>query len=157
MAIPWKKIAGSGRAGSAALEFAICAPVMLGLFAVMVDVGNLLRARITLAEAVSASAQFATMSGANVTAANLQNVVTHVAATAGLSATSTVNGPACYCPSAYPVTLAVATCGTPCATNQLVPGTYVVITGRYAYTPIAPNLSKIVATTLSETATVLLQ
>lgn len=157
MVILRRKSAGLGRKGTAALEFAICAPVMLGLFAAMVDVGNLLRARITLAEAVSASAQFAVMSGASVTAVNLQNVVINVAVTAGLAATSTVNGPACYCPSAYPVTLTTATCGTTCPTNSQSASTYVVINGRYTYTPIAPHLSKIVATTLTETATVLLQ
>lgn len=145
------------RIGSAALEFAICAPVMLGMFAVMVDAGNLLRGRITLAGAVGTAAQFAGMSGATVTAATLQNVVTNVASTAGLTATSTVSGPACYCPTAYPVTLTSATCGATCATNSQPASTYVIINGTYTYTPIAPHLSKIVTTTLTETATVLLQ
>ena len=146
-----------GRAGTAAMEFAICAPVMLGLFAVMTDVGNLLRARITLAGAVASAAQFATMAGSTVTSTTLQNVVTNVASTAGLTATSTVTGPACYCPSAYPVTMNTATCGATCATNSLTASKYVVITASYTYTPIAPHLSKIVTTALTETATVLLQ
>ena len=139
------------------MEFAICAPVMLGLFAGMVDVGNLLRARVTLATAVATAAQFAGMTGASVTAANLQNVVTNVATTEGLAATSTVTGPACYCPTAYPVTLNAATCGTTCATNSQTAGRYVIINARYTYTPVAPHLSKIVTTALTETATVLLQ
>ena len=145
------------RRGTSSLEFAICAPVMLGLFAAMVDVGNLLRARITMAGAVAAAAQYATMVGATVTAANTQNVVTNVASTAGLTATSTVVGPGCYCPSVYPVTYVTATCGTTCANNALTASTYIVIKAKYTYTPIAPHLSKIVATDLTETATVLLQ
>ena len=47
-----------------------------------------------------------------------------------------------------------ATCGTTCALNSLAPNSYVVITGTYTYTPIAPHLSKIVSTTLTEQATV---
>ena len=139
------------------MEFAICAPIMLGLFAVMVDAGNLLRARITLAGAVAAAAQFASMSGSTVTAASLQNVVTNISTTAGLTATSVVTGPGCYCPSAYPVTYSTATCGTTCATNSLTASTYVIIKAKYTYTPIAPHLSQIVTTDLTETATVLLQ
>ena len=123
----------------------------------MVDAGNLLRARVTLAGAVGAAAQFAAMAGATVTQATLQNVVTNVSSTAGVPATSTVTGPACYCPSAFPVQLNTATCGTTCSANAQPASTYVVITARYTYTPIAPNLSKIIATTLTETATVLLQ
>jgi Flp pilus assembly protein TadG len=145
------------RRGTSSLEFAICAPVMLGLFAVMVDVGNLLRARVTMAGAVAAAAQYATMVGTTVTAANAQNVVTNVASTAGLTATSTVTGPGCYCPSTYPVTYSTATCGTTCANNSLPASTYIVIKANYTYTPIAPHLSKIVTTALTETATVLLQ
>ena len=130
---------------------------MLGLFAVMADVGNLLRARVTLAGAVAAASQFATLAGASVSAATLQNVVTNVTSTAGLTATSVVTAPACYCPSAYPVTLGAATCGSTCPTNSLTASTYVVIRASYTYNPIAPHLSKIVATTLTETASVLLQ
>ncbi len=139
------------------MEFAICAPFMLGLFAAMVDVGNLLRARITMAGAVAAAAQYATMVGSTVTATNTQNVVTNVATAAGLAATSTVTGPGCYCPSAYPVTYSTATCGSTCANNALTASTYIVIKAKYTYTPIAPHLSSIVRTDLIETATVLLQ
>ena len=142
------------RAGTAALEFAICAPVMFGMFALMVDAGNLLRARITLAGAVASAAEYATLAGASVAAANVKTVVTSVASTAGLTVTASVSGPACYCPTGSPVTFATATCGSTCALNTLAPNTYVVITGTYTYTPIAPHLSKIVSTTLTESATV---
>ena len=155
---PQRRRPRRSRAGTAAMEFAVCAPVMIGMFAIMVDVGNLLRARITVAGAVATSAQYALMTGSTVTAANLQAVVTGVTATAGLgSVSATVTGPACYCPTAYPVTFSSATCGSTCATNALSASTYVVIRGSYTYTPIAPHLSKIVTTTVNETTTVLLK
>ena len=142
------------RAGTAALEFAICAPIMFGMLAVMVDIGNLLRARMTLSAAVASAAEYATLAGASVVGTNVGTVVTSVASTAGLAVSASVSGPACYCPSGSPVTFSTATCGTTCALNSLAPNSYVVITGTYTYTPIAPHLSKIVSTTLTEQATV---
>jgi len=127
---------------------------MFGMLAVMVDIGNLLRARITLSGAVAAAAEYATLAGASVAGSNVQTVVTSVASTAGLAVTASVAAPACYCPTGSPVTFTAATCGTTCALNSLAPNSYVVITGTYTYTPIAPHLSKIVRTTLTEQATV---
>lgn len=147
------------RAGTAALEFAICAPVMIGMFAVMVDVGNLLRARITIASAVSAAAEYAVMTGATVSAINVQTVLASVGTAAGLAISTNIVSPGCYCPSSSsgtnsPVAFTAATCGTTCASNNLAPNTYIVIRGSYAYSPIAPHLSNILATTITESATV---
>ena len=139
------------------MEFAISAPFMMGLFAVMADVGNLLRARITVATAVAAGVHYVDLAGVNVTAANIQSVVQSVATAEGLTVTATVTGPGCYCPSSYPVTFSTATCGTVCASNSLAPNSYVVITGSYTYAPIATHMSKVVSTTITETATVPIQ
>ena len=142
------------RAGTASMEFAICAPFMFGMFAVMADVGNLLRARITLATAVAAAAEYAVLAGPTVTTANIQSVMQSVGTASGLTVIATVAAPGCYCPSAYPVSFSTATCGSTCASNSLAPNTYVVISGKYTYAPIATHMSKVVSTVLTETATV---
>ena len=136
------------------MEFAISAPFMMGLFAVMIDVGNLLRARITVATAVAAGAEYVVLAGASVTGTNIQSVVRSVATAEGLTVTTTATGPGCYCPSAFPVTFSTATCGTTCASNSLAPNTYVVISASYTYAPIATHMSKVVSTTITESATV---
>lgn len=144
-----------GRRGSVTMEFVLAAPILLFMLGFLVDFSLLLRARVAIAGGMMTAVQYAMATGTTVTAANLVSVVEQASPLTGV--TASVAGPACYCASAYPVTLTAASCGTTCASDGAAAGTYVIVTGSYSYTPMMPGVSAVVATTVTQTATARLQ
>ncbi|WP_158626076.1 TadE/TadG family type IV pilus assembly protein [Arsenicitalea aurantiaca] len=152
-------------AGVSAIEFALIAPVLCLIFVATLDLGGALYTRFELNEAVSASAAYALVQGESVTATDVGDYATAVAAVAANSrgtgwanvtvtvnngATRTVAGgnPAasgstatadnCYCPRADGTinwTSTVA-CATQCTGTNLVSGKFVEIEARRSYQPI---------------------
>jgi Flp pilus assembly protein TadG len=151
----FRRGAWMGRRGSVTLEFVLTAPILLFLLGFTLDFSLLLRARIALAGGMMNAVQYAMMTGTSVTAANLISVLQQASPLSGM--TATVSGPACYCPSAYPVTLSPATCGVTCAADGTAAGTYVLLTATYDYTPMMPGVSAVAATTVTQTAAARLQ
>ena len=136
------------------MEFAITIPFMLVLLAGLLDTVFLVRAKMRLSDGVAAAGRYATLAGPNVSTTSLSGVVSAVASLSG--ATATVTGPACYCTSGTPATLASATCGSVCADGSSG-ATYIQITGKYTYSPIMPGYSAIVGGNLTETVVAQLQ
>jgi Flp pilus assembly protein TadG len=102
--LPRRVVAWCARcdAGTAALEFAIIAPVLMALTAAMVDVGGLLHSRMLVANAVSAAGHYAFMAGPTVTPATLGAIVTSTAGMSGV--TPTVTGTYVTIRASFPAT-----------------------------------------------------
>ncbi|MBN8892353.1 MAG: hypothetical protein BGP12_04070 [Rhodospirillales bacterium 70-18] len=150
-----RRLAGARR-GSVTLEFVLASPALLLLLGFTIDYALLLRARVTLAGGVMSGVQYASVQGTSVTAGSLQSVVQQATGMSGI--TATVTGPACYCPSSYPVTLpaTTSTCGSTCPADGSTARNYVRVVASYTYLPMMPGMSSIVATTLTESATAML-
>jgi Flp pilus assembly protein TadG len=143
------------RRGSASLEFAVAAPVLLILLGGGIDLGLLLRVQIVIASGLTNAVQYANVQGVATTATDLQSVMQSATGLNGI--TASVAGPDYYCPSSYPVTLTRLTSGTTCSGATAPANKYVVITASYPYVPMMPGLSHIIATTVVQTATAMVQ
>lgn len=172
--------------GGAALEFAFIAPVLCLLLAGVIDLGNVLYVRFRLDSAVSAAANYAVVSAANVSstggatlAANLATIVEasqgagwadttavvndgpSVAITGGATATSGTASAAdgCYCPTLSGSTVAwgsATSCGTTCASGATA-GKYVAVTASHAYSPLFSSYGVVKDGTVSASAVVRVQ
>ncbi len=159
------------RRGVSALEFGISLPILLAVLGGMTDLGLLERARGQLAEAVDAGGQYAVMTGPTATAANIEaaicaaaNPISSSCSSSGSPAvTVSSTAPTCGCVtnSSGTITLTAASCGSTCTGSATAggatAGSYVSFSATYTYTPIAPGISKVVATTLTEHAWARLQ
>jgi Flp pilus assembly protein TadG len=153
--------------GVAALEFAIVAPVLLMLLAGTTDFGLIRAGKSQMANGVAQGIEYAFLQGPSVTAANVIAMVQAGAIRAGLTNTVTVvvTGPACYCVTGFPaalVTPSVAlsgtyTCTSTCASPEVAPAPFMIVTASYVYQPLLPFYSKLATPTVSETITVRLQ
>ena len=144
------------RRGVAALELALVAPVLLAMFGSLTDFTLALSDRMQIAGAVAGGAQYAFNQGQllagsqqSVSAADVQSKVQGGTNLPGVAVA--VTGPALYCLAS--ATLTADKAGTKCA-NGSAPGTYVIITASYPYTPMLPLYSMMASKTLSETASV---
>lgn len=113
------------RRGAAAIEFVIVAPVLLAMFAGVVDIGNLLITRFRLNAAVASGVNYSMVhsedvgtDGAPGLSTSLARLVANSSQTSGVTATVTVNNG----PSATAVGSGAATVssnGTPATSNAL--------------------------------------
>jgi Flp pilus assembly protein TadG len=143
------------RRGSAAVEVALGAPVMLLLLGNLADYGLMLRRHAQLASGVANAAQYAAMTGASVSASTLQSVANASSWLPG--AASTAVAASCYCPSGTPAALGpTVSCETPCG-GGTSPQRYVTVSATYVHTPIMPGPTGLTATTLSSSATVMVR
>jgi Flp pilus assembly protein TadG len=153
------------RNGSAAVEFAIIAPILLVIIVGVADIGQLLFTRFRLDAAASAGAGYALVQAAKVTAAEGPALATQVAALARSDAGSNVatvtvtinNGPVatasgsgavtasgtasgadqCYCPQASPFAWGAAVaCNSACAGTSAVAGKFVRVSISRTFTPL---------------------
>lgn len=171
------------RHGTAAVELALIAPLMLILLAGIIDFARAYDQEIELSAAVAAASEYALINAANINsssavalAATLSGIVANSngAAWAGATvtvndgATSTVAGGAttssgtaanansCWCPTGNSATWgwgAAATCGSACAGGTLA-GKFVTITGTRSFTAIFGNYGLISNRTLNQSTMV---
>jgi Flp pilus assembly protein TadG len=150
--------------GTAAVEFAIVAPILLMILGGLADFGLYMVGKSQLANALAQGAQYALLQGPSVSGTSIQSMVSNGASRAGVTATVAVSvtGPACYCTSGEPVALvtpstaltASYTCTGTCSGTGAALGAYVIITATYSYQPLMPLYSQLVNATVTETATI---
>jgi len=118
------------REGVSSVEFALAAPLLAGLLALLVDFGIGFYDKMQVDDAAQAGAQYAVVHGWDSTA--IQNAVTNATPLSGISA-SPAPTQTCGCPNGTGVT--TASCGATC-TNGQTAGTYVTVSSQATYTPM---------------------
>jgi Flp pilus assembly protein TadG len=171
------------REGTAAVELALVAPMLLTLLAGIIDFARVYHDEIELSGAVAAAAQYAlinasSINSTNVTsfAATLSGIVANSNGSAWAGATVTVNDGAtsavaagtttssgtaanansCWCPTGSPGSMSwgtAVTCGSSCAGGTLA-GKFVTITGTRLFSAIFGNYGLISNTTLHQSTIV---
>jgi Flp pilus assembly protein TadG len=130
----WRALAGGGR-GTAAVEFALAAPVLAGLLVPVADLGIAYSRQIQVQQAAQAGAQYATFHPWNSSSTTaIADAVTAASTLPGISA-SPAPREFCGCPTGTAVS-SVA-CGTTCPDGQTA-GYYVVVSATMSYTPQLP-------------------
>ncbi|MCB8875907.1 TadE/TadG family type IV pilus assembly protein [Acidisoma silvae] len=142
------------RSGVAAVEFALCLPLLMIMMGGITDLSLEMRSKMLLATGVSNAASEAIATKGSATAATLQTLVTDSSGLTGV--TTTVSALAYECASGTPATLKASSSGSTCTSGGTA-GEYQTITAKYTYTPLMPAFSAVVKTALTETATVQVQ
>jgi Flp pilus assembly protein TadG len=175
---PWGQ-----RKGTAAMELALIAPMLLILLTGIFDFARLYHDEIELSGAVAAAAQYALINASSINstgvtslAATLSGIVANsngsnwagATVTANDGATSTVTGGtttssgtaananSCWCPTGSPASLTwgtAATCGSACTGGTLA-GKFVTITGTRVFSAIFGNYGVISNSTLQQSTIV---
>lgn len=120
--------------GTAAVEFALVAPILMGMLVPLADLSMAFATRIQVQQAVQAGAQYAVIhpwTSNSPTA--IANAVTS-ATTLSVSATPAPSQ-SCGCPANSTITS--ATCGSTC-NDGTTAGYYVTVSAQYTYTPATP-------------------
>jgi Flp pilus assembly protein TadG len=181
----WRGLARR-REGTAAVELALVAPMLLTLAAGIIDFARVYHDEIELSSAVAAAAEYALINGPTISstnvaslAATISGIVANSNGNAWAGATVTVNdgatstitsGPpsssgtasnanSCWCPTGTSASWGwgtAATCGTTCAGGTLA-GKFVTITGTRACSAIFGNYGLISNTTLHQSTIVQVQ
>jgi len=171
------------RRGSAAVEFAIVAPLVCLLVAAAVDFGGALYTKLKLDSAVAAGANYAQVNAANISSADGAALATNIAVVveanksaphagvvvvvnngptvtmregAAVSSGAAENADKCYCPTGSLTSLAwglPATCGSVCAGGGIA-GKFVTITASLPYTPTFSSYGFVRNHTVSTSAVV---
>jgi Flp pilus assembly protein TadG len=171
------------RDATAAVELALIAPLLLTLFAGIVDFARVYDQELELSTAVAAAAEYALLNAASINstsaaslAATLSGIVANSNGAAWAGATVTVNDGAtsvvangattasgtaanansCWCPTGSTAALgwgAAATCGSACAGGTLA-GRFVTITGTRLFTAVFGNYGLIGNITLHQSTIV---
>ncbi|GGF19604.1 hypothetical protein GCM10011611_26940 [Aliidongia dinghuensis] len=141
-------------AGTAAVEFALIAPLLLLVVGILCDFGFAFRAKAELAESVAAGMQYATLASTNVSTTQVTTIVAQKLSLP--SGNVTVSGPSCYCVTGTPAATTPIACSSICSDGSS-PGLYLNIAATYTYTTQLPALSHLVNPTFQETAFVRLR
>jgi Flp pilus assembly protein TadG len=121
--------------GSSAVEFALAAPVLLGLLVPVVDLGMAFSQQIKVQQSAQAGAQYATTHPWTSTSATaIANAVTAASTLTSLTA-SPAPSQSCGCPTG--TAIASVACATTCSNGQPA-GYYVTINAQAPYTPQLP-------------------
>lgn len=145
--------------GTAALEFAVVAPLLLLLVGGVADYGWAMWCSGALSNAVSQGAYYAFLTGANVSTSTVQSYVKSASGLSGVDVSVTPTTPAWECvASTNPTTLTAAPTATPpgstaCADGTL-PGLYITIVASYQSQTFLPMFA---APTVRQSAEVRLQ
>jgi len=118
--------------GNAAIEFALAAPILLGLLVPVADLGIAFSQQIQVQQAAQAGAQYALLHGWSSSA--ITNAVTAATNLPGVSA-APAPSQSCGCPTG--TTISAAACASACANGETA-GTYVFVNAQSAYTPVLP-------------------
>ena len=120
------------RRGNSAVEFALAAPVLMGVLTPVADLGLAFSQQGQVQLAAQAGAQYAVLHGWNSSA--ISNAVTSASPLAAISATPAPSE-SCGCPNDTGITSTV--CGAACANGEN-PGTYVTVSAQASYAPVLP-------------------
>lgn len=123
------------RRATAAVEFAIGAPVLLGGLVVMADLGLAMNAKMNLDQAVRAGAEF--VMGDTTDTAQIEKLVAsaatgYAAGTPGVTAPTVTAAKVCKCPGSS----AAVSCTNLCAANNAPPYAYYDIDAQSVYNAI---------------------
>jgi Flp pilus assembly protein TadG len=123
------------KGGTSAVEFALAAPILMGLLVPVADLGTAFAQRQQVQQAVQAGAQYASFHPWHSNSPT--EIADAVRAASPLSGISVTPAPfqVCGCPTGSAVTS--ATCGSTCSNGQIA-GYYVVVTAQASYTPVLP-------------------
>lgn len=121
--------------GSSAVEFALAAPVLLGLLVPVVDLDMAFSQQIKVQQSAQAGAQYATTHPwTSSSATAIANAVTAASTLASLTA-DPAPSQSCGCPTG--TAIASAVCSSTCSDGQPA-GYYVTINAQAPYTPQLP-------------------
>ena len=121
--------------GVSAAEFAIAAPILLGLLVPVGDLGIAFSTQLQVEQAVQAGAQYAATHPWNNNSSNdIAAAVTSASGLAGLAA-SPMPQQVCGCSTGTAIT--TVTCGGTCPDGDPA-GYYAVVSAQYRYTPVLP-------------------
>ena len=125
----------NARRGTSAVEFALLAPVLMGLLVPVADLGMAYSERIQVQQATQAGAQYAASHPWNTNSVSQIGVA--VTAASNLSGIVATPAPSqmCGCPTGTMIGL--ATCGSTCSNGQPA-GYYVVVNAQLPYSPALP-------------------
>ena len=141
-------------AGTAAVEFAVATPVLLGLLVPLADLGMAYSQQVEVQQAAQAGAEYATLHPwTSNSAIAIAKAVTSANNLPGLSATPPPDQ-ICGCPSG--ASIQNTTCGGACSNGQ-VAGYYVVVSAQMTYSPVLPYSVLGSSVTLSAQTTVRIQ
>lgn len=127
------------RDGTAAVEFALVAPILLLLLGGVAEFGWAVWSDSALTNAVSQAAYYAFLTGSTVSPTSIVAIAENASALNGVTATAST--PACYCASGTPLSLSLAaSCTTTCA-DGTAPGTYTTIAAQYTVPEFLPLFS----------------
>jgi Flp pilus assembly protein TadG len=151
---------------TAALEFALASPLLLVILCGAADFGLAQYYRTSLANAVSAGAQYAYLTGTGVTTTNIRSVVQDAmnlpaGASANLSVSFTDNSlgasnPGWYCITGSGPSVAVSSQGSNCSDGSAA-GYYLSFGASYTNTGLLSGILTGVNRTMSESVTLRLQ
>lgn len=130
-------VAGLSRAsaGTSAVEFALAAPVLLGLLVPVVDLGMAFSQQIKVQQSAQAGAQYAsTHPWSSTSATAIANAVTAASTVPSLTA-DPAPSQSCGCPTG--TAIATAACSSTCSNGQPA-GYYVTINAQAPYSPQLP-------------------
>lgn len=120
------------REGASAVEFAVAAPVLVGLLVPLVDLGMGLYQQVEVKTAAQAGAEYALLHAPAFDGTAISSAVTSATGLSGISSSPTP-AQSCGCPSGTGITS--VGCGTTCASGQTA-GTYVTVNAQSQYTPL---------------------
>jgi Flp pilus assembly protein TadG len=139
------------RDGTSAVEFAVAAPILLGLLVPVADLGIAFAQRQQVQQAVQAGAQYASFHPWNTNSpTDIANAVKSASTLTGISITPTPYQ-VCGCPNGTAITS--ATCGNTCSNGQTA-GYYVVVNAQLPYSPVLPYSALADQVTLTGQSTV---
>ena len=150
----WQMLRAFGKSpplGTAAIEFAIGAPMLLILLAGLVEVGFAVYQSAQVHNAAEAGAMYATQNGW--TSSGIVTAVTSATGASGMSASPAPSN-FCGCPAAGGITTVVCT-GT--CSDGTTPGQYVQVNASLARTSIIPNSGLLLPTNMTATSIVRIQ
>jgi len=122
-------------AGNAAVEFALAAPILLGLLVPVADLGIAFSQDIQVQQAAQAGAQYAASHPWNTNSPTQITNAVIAASTLPAIAASPAPSQVCGCPTGSAIT--VASCGSTCS-NGSITGYYVVVNAQVPYTSALP-------------------
>lgn len=140
---------GRDQRGVTAIEFAVIAPVMIGLFISIADFGLGLYTQVQLANAAQSGAAYAMQKGYN-----SDTMKTVAQASTRLTGVSVATSQFCGCPSSTGVT--VTSCTASCG-DGLTAGTFAQVTASKTYSTLLSYPGIPSSISMSETATARIQ